>query len=410
MPLSKAKRDAETLAMEHDQCTRRCAKCILPASFPHITFDDAGVCNYCHRWDRNWKDFDYAQAEAGLVQIFEAAKAKKRQYDCLVPFSGGRDSSYVLYLCKTKYKLTPLAVTFNNLFMSEYALRNITRSVEKLGVDHVFVTYRPELLKRLYGAMVRRGGEFCSICTAGINYVKITYQRLFRIPLVVGGAGSRVDEQSPFEVTCTHPLYIRRALSEEGFSREDVDALLIKRDYQLSALEKVKLKLRDDDCVQVRMPDYLPWKNSEIQDVLNRELGWETPDPEKDHIDCEFAPVKYYLKNRQIPHFIFKQEKFSQLIRDGQMTRAEAMESLNKLLESEDKEPAELEEFLRFLELEREEIENRERRSHLDYICKEDTRPKEDLLFRCLALPWRIYKRLLKPPGIVGPQQSMKEG
>lgn len=76
---------------------RRCTKCILPDHFPNIKFDSNGVCNYCHEWDIKWSTFDYAKAERELVTIFDSAKAKKRRYDCLIPYSGVRDSSYVVY-------------------------------------------------------------------------------------------------------------------------------------------------------------------------------------------------------------------------------------------------------------------------------------------------------------------------
>ncbi|MDI6781008.1 MAG: hypothetical protein QME49_02705 [bacterium] len=147
----------------------RCSKCILPDNFPNIHFDSYKVCNYCHSWNKKWQNFDYEKSEKELIKIFDSAKAKNRPYDCLITYSGGRDSSYVIYLCKQKYHLNPLVVTFNNLFMSDYAIKNIFSTTQKLNVDHVFVTYKPENLKRFYSTMVKSGGEFCSICTIGIN-------------------------------------------------------------------------------------------------------------------------------------------------------------------------------------------------------------------------------------------------
>ncbi len=370
----------------------RCSRCILTDSFPGIRFDDQGVCNYCHAWEKKWKNFDYQAAERELSGIFENAKRKKRTYDCLVPYSGGRDSSYVLYLCKEKYGLKPLAVTFNNLFMSEYALKNIFSSVPRLGVDHIMVSFRPDQLKKFYRAMILRGGEFCSICTSGINYVTTLYQRKFDIPLVLSGVSSRVDEQSPFEVTSTHPVYVRKVLLEAGFSREDIDALLIRRQYELSALEKVKLKLTDTDYISLNVPDYLPWNNQEIQRVLEEKLRWKTPDKKQDHIDCRFAPVKSFLKNKQIPHCIFKQEKYSQLIRDGQMTRDEAISSLEEAIVREHVPPPEFKDFLAFFQLTEEDVANPEGRSHLNYITKEETEIREGILFKLLSTPWKMIK------------------
>ncbi len=372
----------------------RCTKCILPADFPNIKFDKNGICNYCHAWDKKWLNFDYDQAERELVSIFNSARSKKRKYDCLIPYSGGRDSSYVVYLCKNKYNLNPLVVTFNNLFMSSHAIRNIFNMSEILDVDHIMITYKPEILKKMYRSMITHGGEFCSICTTGINYVQIIYQKLYKIPLIISGTSTRVDEQSPFEVTSTHPLYIRRVLTKCGFSLNEINKFLIKRQYELPPSEKIKMKLFDTDYTQINMPDYLKWDNMEIQEVLEKELGWTTPDKQKDHIDCKFASIKYYLKNKQIPNFIFTQEKYSQLIRDSQMTRKEALKLLDKKIQNERDEPEQFDDFLKFFNLQRKDIENKERKSHLDYIAKDELEIKEDLLFKLMSMPWKIYKNL----------------
>ncbi|NKQ38467.1 MAG: hypothetical protein HF967_03145 [Methanosarcinales archaeon] len=370
----------------------RCTRCVLAEDFPNITFDNDGICNYCHAWDKKWKNFDYIAAEQELKNIFNKARGKNKQYDCMVPFSGGRDSSYVLYLCKEKYGLNPLAVTFNNLFMSDYAMKNIFTTVAKLGVDHVMVSFRPKLLKQFYSSMIRNGGEFCSICTSGINYAIITYQRLFDIPLVLSGVSTRVDEQSPFEIISSHPAYVRKVLQKNSFPEKDINALLISRQFEMSALEKIKIKLSGTDYDRVSVPDFLPWDNQEIQDALENELDWQTPDKTKDHIDCRFAPVKSFLKNKHIPNFIFKQQKFSQLIRDGQMTREEAINALSEAIAREHIPPPEFPDFLNFFNFSEQDVENRERKSHLDYITKEDTVIKESMSFKLLSIPWKFTK------------------
>ncbi len=219
------------------------------------------------------ENFDYNSAETKLLAIFKNVAAKKRQYDCMIPFSGGRDSSYVAYLCKQKFNLKPLLVTFNNLFMSEYALRNIFKIVEALDVDHIMLSYKPEKLKQYYRAMIIGGGEFCSICTAGINYAQLLCQAKFKIPLIIMGTSIRVDEQSPFEVNSTHPTYIRAVLTQNGVSEKDINNFLIPRQYEMSAQEKVKRKLMDWDFDRVNLPDYMPWDNQANSKCSRKKVG-----------------------------------------------------------------------------------------------------------------------------------------
>ncbi len=375
---------------------KRCQRCILDQDFPNITFDSEGICNYCHEWDKNWKDFNYVKAEEELRSIFRWAKKKKRFFDCLIPFSGGRDSSYVAWICKNRYGLKPLLVTFNNLFLSEYGLHNVLKGAEILDCDHLMLGFRPHLLKRFYRTMVLQGGEFCSICACGINYTVITIQKKYNIPLVIWGRSSKVDENSPFDVICSHPLYVRRALLAGGNNPKDIASFLVKRPNEWCLSEKIMAKLTGMDYIQINLPDFLPWKIKDIEKLLKNELDWQTPDPEHDHIDCRFAPVKNYLKNKQIPHFVFKQEKYSQLIRDGQMTRDEALAKLNNLIQREGEVPPELEVFMDFFELEPQDIEKIGEKSHKKFVKLEELstnkRPLEQL---CYAL-WRHVKEALK--------------
>lgn len=374
---------------------KRCTKCILPADFPSIKFNSDGVCNYCVDWEIKWENYDYKESEAKLVAIFDEIKKKKRKYDCLIPYSGGRDSSYVVYLCKIKYGLNPLLVTFNNLFMSEYAINNINNMVDILNVEHRFITYKPKQLKEFYRSAVRYGGEFCSICSAGINYAKYHYQKIYNIPLVITGTCSRVDEQSPFEINCSHPLYVRRLLSKAGFASKDIEDFVITRHFEWGMKEKVRRKMVDNDYVEIALPDYIHWDNKRINKSLQENLGWNTPDEEMDHIDCKYAPVKTYMKNKQMPSFIFKQEKFSQLIRDGQMTRKDALDNLQKLIEEDDK-PKEYDDFVRDLGLSNEIMRSIGCVSHLDIIAKDEIHIKKSIPYHIVSIIWKDLKFIRK--------------
>ena len=369
-----------------------CKRCILSEDFPNIVFDSKGICNYCHEWDKKWKGFDYEKAERRLRIIFKWAKKKKRLYDCLIPFSGGRDSSYVAWICKNNYKLEPLLVTFNNLFLSEYGLQNILRTTEVLNCDHIMLSFHPKLLKTFYRTMLLKAGEFCSVCACGINYAVITLQKRYNIPLVVWGRGSRVDENSPFDIICSHPLYVRKVLSSGGIDLRDISKFLVKRPNEWSLQDKIKAKINGTDYIQINLPDFLPWKIKEIEKTLKREIGWQTPDDEKDHIDCKFVSVKTYLKNKQVPHFIFKQEKFSQLIRDGQMSRGEALRKLNRLIKSENGIPNELKSFMEILEISQSDIEKVSDLSHKRFIELDETIVRVGIIEKNLNALWNLVK------------------
>jgi len=161
----------------------RCNKCILPSNFQYIDFDEQGVCSYCIKHQPV-----QPKPEVELLKILEKAKKTHRAYDALVPLSGGKDSTYALYLAKQKYDLNVLAFTYDNGFMSEIALKNIENVTRQLDVNHVF--YKPswDLLKRLYRQVLLKSGELCTVCSIGINNSILKISEAWHIPLILKGS------------------------------------------------------------------------------------------------------------------------------------------------------------------------------------------------------------------------------
>jgi hypothetical protein len=118
-----------------------CSKCILTSNYPFLTFDNDNVCHYC----ANYKKLNVSNYK--FLEIIKNRVAnKKSRYDCLVGLSGGRDSSYGLYLLKKKYGLNPLAYSYDWGFVGETARLNISKLCGFLGVELIL---RTESIKRI---------------------------------------------------------------------------------------------------------------------------------------------------------------------------------------------------------------------------------------------------------------------
>lgn len=115
--------------------TKRCTKCILPATMPFIEFDNEGVCNYC----RNYKKIE-VKDDVSLEKFVEKYRSKMGEPDCIVTFSGGRDSSYGLHYIENVLKLNSIAYTYDWGMVTDLARRNIARMCGKLGVEHILVS------------------------------------------------------------------------------------------------------------------------------------------------------------------------------------------------------------------------------------------------------------------------------
>ncbi len=111
---------------------KRCSKCILPITYPFITFDKNGVCNYC---------LDYKKqvflGDNKLNELLDKYRSKNNEPDCLVGLSGGRDSCYGLHILKTKYKMNPIAYTYDWGLTTDIARINASKVCGKLGIEHI---------------------------------------------------------------------------------------------------------------------------------------------------------------------------------------------------------------------------------------------------------------------------------
>lgn len=115
-----------------------CTRCIMDTTDPDITFDSAGICNHCHRYERVARQRlvppgERRQRLDALVSEIKAA-GKGKPYDCVIGVSGGVDSTYVAWLVKD-LGLRPLAVHLDNGWNSELAVANIEKTLKALAID-----------------------------------------------------------------------------------------------------------------------------------------------------------------------------------------------------------------------------------------------------------------------------------
>jgi asparagine synthetase B (glutamine-hydrolysing) len=172
-----------------------CTRCVLNNSFPRLTFDDQGACSICREydvWESEWKSKLPEQKKA-LDKICTKAKSRHKEFDALIPYSGGKDSSYVLYVAKKELGLNCLAYTLDNGYLSDGAKKNIDRACKKLEVEHVYYRMNPDLMNRLYALFVRKTGYPCSACMRAIGTGLYKLADMYNIPLVIQGTSSRTE-------------------------------------------------------------------------------------------------------------------------------------------------------------------------------------------------------------------------
>ena len=115
---------------------KRCSKCLLPQTFPFIIYDNAGVCNYCNKYVVK----NQGAKEQEFKDLMKSYRSKDGKPDCIIPFSGGRDSSYGMHYIVHELGLHPITYTYDWGMVTDLARRNIARICGKLGIENIIVS------------------------------------------------------------------------------------------------------------------------------------------------------------------------------------------------------------------------------------------------------------------------------
>ena len=125
---------------------KTCSVCLMPETRPRIQFNENGVCSAC-QWHEEKKSLDWSKREAILKTIIAQCKGKS-VFDCLVPVSGGKDSSYVAYNMKEKYGLNILTLTVKPDLLIDVGEDNLERFIQK-GYDNIKVSPSPNVIREI---------------------------------------------------------------------------------------------------------------------------------------------------------------------------------------------------------------------------------------------------------------------
>lgn len=159
-----------------------CKKCLTPNSRPRITFDSNGVCNACLNAEEK-STIDWERKKEEFLQLIEQHRSKDGSWDCIVPWSGGKDSSTIAYKLKFEFGMNPLLVTFSPMIPNEVGNHN-REALIRLGFDHLFL--RPNQKVQRYLAkrfFIERGNP--KVCwEAGKETMPVKIATQFRIPLI----------------------------------------------------------------------------------------------------------------------------------------------------------------------------------------------------------------------------------
>jgi N-acetyl sugar amidotransferase len=341
---------------------KKCTSCLLPETYETIEYDAKGICNICRGKEFRDESIDWAARKKQLDELI-AQHRGKYDYDCIIPFSGGKDSTYTLYYLMKEYKLKPLIVRFDHGFMRETLIENNTRTFKKLGVDVLNFTPNWHVVKRLMLESLRRKGDFCWHCHTGIFSYPMHIAVKFGVPLVFWGEPSSEYTQyygyEDDEIERVDETRFNRFVNL-GITAEDMYGM-IKDDFDLDPRDLRPYtypKLRDLKQLRyqsVCLGSFIPWDVKRHVEIIQRELDWKGDQVEGmpweeypyEKIECFMQGMRDYIKYLKRGY-----SRVSQMValdlRNGRITQEKAKELVSTF---EGKKPPSLDIFLDYVGL-----------------------------------------------------------
>ncbi|MHC8509141.1 MAG: N-acetyl sugar amidotransferase [Rhodospirillales bacterium] len=312
---------------------RYCKECLMPDTRPRVVFDAAGVCNACLT-ARAKDDIDWDARRAEFMDIVQRLRPKDGPYDCVVPWSGGKDSSMIAHRLKFEFGLNPLLVTMSPLMPNDAAVHNREEMI-KLGFDHLMERPNQKVSRRLARRFFIERGDPKLHWNAGVNAVPVRAAVHFNIPLV-------------FYAEHGESEYGGRVLSEDHKKTRDFTEVL---EHQVGddPMNWMDEEIEERDLAPYLYPDlnrvaetgvtalyfayFFRWSMADNYDYIKDKIDFHTdPNGRTDGTFTDFDSLDDKIDNLYY-HMQYVKFGFGRAVRDacrmiqnGRMTRAEGLE------------------------------------------------------------------------------------
>ncbi|MBF0497668.1 MAG: N-acetyl sugar amidotransferase [Deltaproteobacteria bacterium] len=341
---------------------RRCTKCVLPETHETIMFDEQGVCNICHQHEYKQTEIDWDARKKELDKLIEEYRGKY-DYDCIIPFSGGKDSAFTAHYLMKEYGLKPLLVRFHHGFLRPQLYENTRKLIRKLGVDLLDFTANWQAVQKFMLQSFLEKGDFCWHCHSGIFAYPMWVAIRYNVPLIFWGEASaeytsyyQYDEIEEVDEKRFHRFTDLGITAQDMFVR--LDGSVSERDLKPFTYPPIK-ELRKIGCRSVCLGSFIPWDVKNQVKIIQDELGWQgdevenvPPENNYEKIECYLQCVRDYIK--YIKRGYTRPSHLMSLdIRNRRATRSEAMNIVDQY---EGKRPHSLDVFLSYVGLTEEEF------------------------------------------------------
>ena len=309
---------------------KRCVNCVMDTTDLRIKFDEKGVCDHCNLFYQNtlpyWEKClnDSRVLQKKIDKIKKLGKGK--DFDCIIGMSGGLDSSYLVYLAKKVFGLSPLVFHVDAGWNSDIAVSNIESIVNSLNLDLFTEVINWEEMKDIQLSYFKSGVPHIDSPQDHAFFATMyKFASKYNIKNILTGSNISTEcVRNPidwmyFESDRSQLLDIHKTYGSKKFLKNFPTTSILWHKFWLPYIRGIK----------VFAPlDFVPYRKKEAMLFLKENFNWK-PYKQK-HFESRFTKFyeSFWLPKRF--GFDVRLVQFSSLILTNQMTRDDAIKELSK--------------------------------------------------------------------------------
>jgi N-acetyl sugar amidotransferase len=367
-----------------------CSRCIYDETISGISFDEEGICNYCHTMDnllvqyQTGKPKGQEQLDVFIEQIKRDGKGKK--YDCVIGVSGGTDSSFLLGKV-LEWGLRPLAVHYDNTWNTAIATENIRKVLSKLNIDLFTYVVDNKEADDIFLSFMKAGvPELDASTDLALSEVMYRAASKYKVKYVIEGHSFVTEGIAPIGSMYFDGKYIKSI--HKLFGR------LSMKTYPLMDFASFMKWTLFKRIKKIRPFWYIDYSKEDAREYLQKEYDWQYYGGH--HLENRITAMQHTYYNYQKFGIDNRNLSLSAAVRSGLMQRKEAIEAFYN--QSPKAEEGLLDYFKERMNLTNEELENLMKipnKTYKDYKTYkplfEFLRPLFYLLAKASLVPMSFY-------------------
>lgn len=251
---------------------RYCNRCCMPETMEGISFDEFGICTPC-RSSEEKMHINWEEREQRLHKMLDTNRSDK-YYDCILPMSGGKDSTFQAYVLTKRYKVEPLAITHGHNWFSLSGRYNLENCLQKFDLDHLIFHANRKIINKVARKSLKAIGDACWHCHIGAGTFVIQSAFSWQAGIMIWGESiaerdGRGSYMNQSEASLYYNLEISGRIKAEDYADEDIPYNDLSHWFYPE-----KEKIRDSNLRYLHLGDFIFWDEEKQVDFIVRNYEW----------------------------------------------------------------------------------------------------------------------------------------